>query len=662
MGLLGSQAFSSVTRLGLKARGTKLQSPPMSYGSNVTRHSHLEPRNTPILESEKEQTTRQSLARWKWEIMGMILSLSSLAASIVLLAVYDGQRTDSWMAPFTLNTFISILAQTSRTSLAFGVGSSLGQAKWNNFSKRSGNLALFGAFDEASKGPWGSLNLLYRLRSWSFAIVGATVITTLLSYEPFVQASITLYGELDKELSSSGSTTSISRIERLDVGTVTIYDEQTFNPGVYMNRSVFPHGPDLGLLISAYRGVLSASDMATTLPHFSCPTGNCTFGNFASLGVCSSCVDVSSHLVKTQFGGPWGEIVYEVPWPNSELYIGQHNTLRNDTLIEKSGSPNPLPSQMVSTFYVEDTIAFNNIINSTTFFVMGILQPAPDYANNISTGIEAAPKATECGLHYCTNVYSSSVVEGKLNETLIASISNRDANSYQAAHRNASSVYEGWKPHALYQKLDYPRSDLQLFIPDKEAEFLGLVDGQVLRFNISQTTIHSAKASLATIFSELQPMVTVDVLQDSSAETVNIIAGSEDLNATFRILADSMSVYIRDQGYNSSARYGVSQTWVLHYRIRWEFLLLPLGLTLAGCFFLIYIIWETQSLGLMAWKESTLATLAHGLDALTRARMREAYLDNAEAKSAREISVKAERFRGGIELCEAHPSDVPGKA
>lgn len=96
----------------------------------------------------------------------MVLSLSSFAASIVLLAVYDGQRVDSWNAPFTLNTFLSILAQTSRTSLAFGVGSSLGQAKWNVFSRRSGNLALFGAFDEASKGPWGSLSLLYHLRSW----------------------------------------------------------------------------------------------------------------------------------------------------------------------------------------------------------------------------------------------------------------------------------------------------------------------------------------------------------------------------------------------------------------------------------------------------------------------------------------------------------------
>lgn len=124
------------------------------------------PIQNPGIESEQNQNVRKRLSRWKWEIMGMVLSLLSFSASVVLLAVFNGQRVDSWTAPFTLNTFISILAQTSRTSLAFGVGSSLGQAKWNTFTTRHGNLALFEAFDEASKGPWGSLSLMYHLRSW----------------------------------------------------------------------------------------------------------------------------------------------------------------------------------------------------------------------------------------------------------------------------------------------------------------------------------------------------------------------------------------------------------------------------------------------------------------------------------------------------------------
>ncbi|KAI0503178.1 hypothetical protein F5B22DRAFT_561632 [Xylaria bambusicola] len=125
----------------------------------------LESDSVPLSQSERKPFLRQSLFRWKWEILGMLLSLASLTALIILLAVQDGRRMDSWTTLFTLNTFVSVLAQTSRTSLAFGVGSSLGQAKWNLFNRRPGNLVQFEAFDEASKGLWGSLSLMYRLHS-----------------------------------------------------------------------------------------------------------------------------------------------------------------------------------------------------------------------------------------------------------------------------------------------------------------------------------------------------------------------------------------------------------------------------------------------------------------------------------------------------------------
>ncbi|KAI0974389.1 hypothetical protein F4678DRAFT_486231 [Xylaria arbuscula] len=571
--------------------------------------------------SEKKQSTRRSLSRWKWEIMGMVLSILSFAASIVLLAVYNGQRVDSWNAPFTLNTFLSILAQTSRTLLAFGVGSSLGQAKWNIFTKGHGELESFVPF--------------------AF-VVSAAVITTLLGYEPSVQASITQFGKLDGELSSSGPKASISRAERLDIGSLTAIN--------YINSM-------------DYRGIYT-SDMTTMLPYFTCPTGNCTFGNFASLGVCSSCVDVSSHLEKkTDPGDKYlplpSSTTYNLPWPDdpASLYISHLDTFRNSTYPDLLDNA-VLPWTVVSESNVERTHSFNNTVNGTTFLVLGILYPHSDYANNISAWNATGPKAAECGLYYCTNVYSSFVVDGVLNETLVASVSNRAPDSYQAYGRTPS--YDEWRPHALYQYMDSPRSDLQLFISDVKAKLLGLRDGQPLKFNISQATIRLTTNLLESTFGGRAYPDSVYPDDDLSTSIDRIIAESKDLNATFRAIAASLTFYMRDQEYNSSAYYGVPHQWVLHYYIRWEFLLAPLGLTIAGCFFLLYTIWETQSLGLMAWKESTLATLAHGLDALTRAKMREAYLDNTEEKSARDILVRAEKFRGGIELCEAHPGDVSG--
>ncbi|KAI1369714.1 hypothetical protein F5Y08DRAFT_291184 [Xylaria arbuscula] len=583
---------------------------------------------------EKRQNVPHSLFRWKWEILGMLLSLASTAASIVLLAVFDGRRVDSFHAPFSLNTFVSILAQASRTSLAFGVGSGLGQAKWNIFTRRHGSLTLFQAFDEASKGPWGSLNLMYHLRSWSLAILGAAVIVTLLTIEPLVQASITQDGILDKDFSNLASKTTITR--------ATNYSVASFN---LTESDEDINGPGLELLITAYRGN-SSSDSQTALPIFGCPTGNCTFGNFASIGVCSSCVDVSYKINSTlQYSTTKNKTsitaIYKLPYPNSAGVISvlSDNPFGNDT----DGGQGPAYVADVSA-YPERTWSFQETGNQTTIVVWSTLQYAIDHASTLSNWNTTAIRATECALSFCTKVYSASVAEGILKETLVASVTHREPDSFQLYNTSTSVPAEIRNSTGFEGDTQYARSDLQLFITDDEARSLNLTSDEGLRFNITQDAVSN------TVYSLTNTAYNVRQIQ-------NFVGSAKDLNATFKTLADNISLYLRNEAHNrsGSAHYGTAHKWAFHYRIRWEFLIPPLVLTLAGCFFVLYTIWETRSLGLMAWKESTLATLAHGLDALTRAKMREAYLDNTEDKSAREILVKAEKFRGGIELCETYP-------
>ncbi|KAJ3565772.1 hypothetical protein NPX13_g7372 [Xylaria arbuscula] len=545
---------------------------------------------------EKRQNVPHSLFRWKWEIMGMLLSLASTAASIVLLAVFDGRRVDSFHAPFSLNTFVSILAQASRTSLAFGVGSGLGQAKWNIFTRRHGSLTLFQAFDEASKGPWGSLNLMYHLRSWSLAILGAAVIVTLLTIEPLVQASITQDGILDKDFSNLASKTTITR--------ATNYSVASFN---LTESDEDINGPGLELLITAYRGN-SSSDSQTALPIFGCPTGNS---------------------------------IYKLPYPNSAGVISvlSGNPFGNDT----DGGQGPAYVADVSA-YPERTWSFQETGNQTTIVVWSTLQYAIDRASTLSNWNTTAIRATECALSFCTRVYSASVAEGILKETLVASVTHREPDSFQLYNTSTSVPAEIRNSTGFEGDTQYARSDLQLFITDDEARSLNLTSDDGLRFNITQDAVSN------TVYSLTNTAYNVRQIQ-------NFVGSAKDLNATFKTLADNISLYLRNEAHNKSgsAHYGTAHKWAFHYRIRWEFLIPPLVLTLAGCFFILYTIWETRSLGLMAWKESTLATLAHGLDALTRAKMRESYLDNTEDKSAREILVKAEKFRGGIELCETYP-------
>ena len=66
---------------------------------------------------------------------------------------------------------------------------SIGQAKWLLYRKQSRNLADFQTIDEASRGPWGAFQLLYRF--WDgrtiLASAGAFIVLVSLAVDPFTQ-------------------------------------------------------------------------------------------------------------------------------------------------------------------------------------------------------------------------------------------------------------------------------------------------------------------------------------------------------------------------------------------------------------------------------------------------------------------------------------------
>ena len=66
---------------------------------------------------------------------------------------------------------------------------SIGQAKWLLYRKQSRNLADFQTIDEASRGPWGAFQLLYRFLDGRtiLASAGAFIVLVSLAVDPFTQ-------------------------------------------------------------------------------------------------------------------------------------------------------------------------------------------------------------------------------------------------------------------------------------------------------------------------------------------------------------------------------------------------------------------------------------------------------------------------------------------
>lgn len=97
---------------------------------------------------------------WTVEIISFTIALFSLVAVIGVLAHYDGEAMPNWPTGMTLNTLIALLTAIANAALASPLQQGLSQLKWINFKRESRPLTDMEAYDDASRGIWGSIKLL----------------------------------------------------------------------------------------------------------------------------------------------------------------------------------------------------------------------------------------------------------------------------------------------------------------------------------------------------------------------------------------------------------------------------------------------------------------------------------------------------------------------
>lgn len=142
---------------------------------------------------------------WVAEIAGIVGSISFLLALAVVLATYDGKPVFDWHG-VTLNAIISVLSTASKASLLFVVEELISQWKWIIFTSEERPLADFDRIDSASRGPLGSLKVLWMRRTmYALSIlytilqfsdsyfnsglvqVGAIIVLLSIAVDPFTQ-------------------------------------------------------------------------------------------------------------------------------------------------------------------------------------------------------------------------------------------------------------------------------------------------------------------------------------------------------------------------------------------------------------------------------------------------------------------------------------------
>lgn len=108
--------------------------------------------------------SRPLLGDWGWELGSFICALAVFAAAVVLLETFDGKSQPDWPYGITLNSAISFLTTMIKAFLLASAASCISQTIWISYTLRSQSLDRLAVYDSASRGPWGSVQLLWALK------------------------------------------------------------------------------------------------------------------------------------------------------------------------------------------------------------------------------------------------------------------------------------------------------------------------------------------------------------------------------------------------------------------------------------------------------------------------------------------------------------------
>ena len=129
---------------------------------------------------------------WLWEILSCLFSFLCMGAVIGVLAYEDGKPLDQWGFRVTPNAVVSFIAALAKSSFLLVIAETISQQKWLHFAQGPQKLNDLNIFDEASRGPLGSLQLLTLKHKNALIASGAAIVTILaLFVDPFVQLVFT---------------------------------------------------------------------------------------------------------------------------------------------------------------------------------------------------------------------------------------------------------------------------------------------------------------------------------------------------------------------------------------------------------------------------------------------------------------------------------------
>ncbi|RMZ80328.1 hypothetical protein DV738_g2762, partial [Chaetothyriales sp. CBS 135597] len=297
-------------------------SPPSSPVSSLSEHDHhisgpasSENRSLPSSAEPDEKElqhpplnqpawwSRLIADSWILEIISGFVSFASIASIVGVLGAYNQKPVPPLIHGITLNAVISFLATISRSAIMLCVGTVLSQGKWLWFKKKQRSLIDLQTIEDASRGPLGSVVMLFLLRGGAVASIAAIVTVATLGFDPFVQQLLTTEHRVVSVPASGiaiNSTTSMT----VDIYAAMDYPETIAQLTAAMfadvqqedqPKSVIAASSPVGVAAVKRRSETTTQTLAS-LPRADCPSGNCVWQPYYALDICSQCRTTTDEL------------------------------------------------------------------------------------------------------------------------------------------------------------------------------------------------------------------------------------------------------------------------------------------------------------------------------------------------------------------------------
>ncbi|KAK4545223.1 hypothetical protein LTR36_003402 [Oleoguttula mirabilis] len=524
-----------------------------------------------------------SVALWLWELLSLFFSMVCMGAIIVILAHYDNQPIPSWKYGLTINGAISILAVLAKSSLVLPVAEALSQLKWCWFWDRQRPVMDFHRYDSASRGPWGSLTMLFSARLWSVGALGAALTVAAIAVEPCLQ-QIPAYPSRavrsgDASIGRSINYTNLEAVSGMS--------------GFELGRSV------KGAMYTSIFG-----DEETTHYEPTCPTGNCTWPAYSSLGVCSACLDLGPLVIPNTYEGPG---------------LWTINSTDPEMKFEWLSESNEEYNLYMQARY-ENTIRLRGATNHTIVDIQSSYWPAGSRSTN-------PPSATsECILYFCVKTFTAATVHGEYAETVTATWPganqtltgepdlDSDADFYNADGSDATAAELARKSNYT---LEPPGSREQYSVDRVTFELLRQWAAVIFSGSVNSATWNGVNDGGLYGVSDV-PQAFFDAQNELLGPNITIAGYSVPSDGgpgkLMAQIATGLTTHMRQTADLDWAVKGDALSVESFVQARWHWAVFPLTLSLLTALFMTATFATCAKAGVPIWKSSCLATLLHGLD------------------------------------------------